>query len=101
LFTHLHTPQELEAAKARAEADKKKAQLAAQVKRLRAKLGDLSDQAAAKQEAVKLELQKAKMQKELELQVCVWLVVDSLPVSSQRRHMPCMYTSVTVRMTSS
>lgn len=61
--------QEREAAKARAEADKKKARLAADVDRLRGRLQNLADQAAAKQEEVRLQLQKRKMEKELDIQV--------------------------------
>jgi len=61
--------QEREAARARAEADKKKAKLTADIDRLRARLQNLADQAAAKQDVVKQELQKKRMEKELELQV--------------------------------
>eukprot|EP00775_Hariotina_reticulata_P004273 gene4273-4526_t len=59
---------ESEAARARAESDKKKAKLTADLERMRQQLADLGDQAAAKQANVRLELQKAKLQKELELQ---------------------------------
>jgi hypothetical protein len=55
----------------RAKVDKEKAKLSADVDRLRQQLLGLSDQAAARQAAVSLELQRAKLQKELELQV--WL----------------------------
>jgi len=61
--------QEMEAARARAEADKKKAKLSADLERMRQQLAGLAEQAVARQAAVKLELQKAKLEKELELQV--------------------------------
>jgi hypothetical protein len=55
--------------KARADADKKKARLAADVDRLRARLQNLADQAVAKQDEIRLQLQKQKMEKELDIQV--------------------------------
>jgi hypothetical protein len=61
--------QELEAARARAESDKKKAKLTADLEKMRRQLEDLSEQAAAKQATVRLELQQAKLKKELQLQV--------------------------------
>jgi hypothetical protein len=61
--------QELEAAKERAKVDKEKAKLSADIDRMRQQLLSLSDKAAAKQAAVSLELQRAKLQRELELQV--------------------------------
>jgi hypothetical protein len=63
--------QEFEAAAQRAKVDKEKAKLSADVDRLRQQLLGLSDQAAARQAAVSLELQHAKLQKELDLQVRV------------------------------
>lgn len=71
--------QEFEAAAERAKADKQKAKLSADVERLKQQLVGLSDQAAAKQAAVNLELQKSKLQKELALQVSAKRPTLALP----------------------